>query len=199
MLIKRGFDLSLALLGMVLLLPLLLLISILVALDSRGGVFYSQYRIGYKCVAFKLIKFRTMYVNADKLGLLTIGNSDRRITQIGYWLRKYKLDELPQLINIILGDMSFVGPRPEVPKYVRLYSVDQLRILSIKPGLTGQDSINYFNESELLANAADPEKAYITEILPKKVQQNLAYIDHRSFWGDITIIYRTAMRVFRTR
>ena len=136
-----------------------------------------------------------MYTHSDRLGLLTIGNSDLRITGTGNWLRKYKVDELPQLINILLGNMSFVGPRPEVPKYVMCYTKAQLRVLSVKPGLTDLASILFFNENELLAKADDPEKLYLKEIIPAKIKQNLNYIDRRSFFGDIDIIFKTLTKV----
>lgn len=136
-----------------------------------------------------------MYTDADKGGLLTIGYHDYRITPSGYWLRKYKLDELPQLFNILFGDMSFVGPRPEVRKYVELYTLKQLKVLSIKPGITDRASIQYFNENELLAGADDPEKLYVNEIIPSKIQYNLDYINEQSLWVDIKIIFQTIKRL----
>lgn len=193
--VKAIFDFWGALFGITLILPLFLLIGILIILDSKGGVFYRQRRIGYHLKPFYLIKFRTMHPNSDHLGLLTIGNSDERITRVGCWLRKYKMDELPQLINILLGDMSFVGPRPEVSKYVKFYSENQLRVLSVKPGLTDQASLSYFDENEILAKTTNPEMTYITEIIPTKIRQSLNYIDHQSFWGDVTIIYKTLTKV----
>ena len=136
-----------------------------------------------------------MYVNADKAGLLTIGHHDYRITTAGYWLRKYKLDELPQLFNVLIGDMSFVGPRPEVRKYVEIYSPKQQRVLSVKPGITDKASIMYFNENELLAAAHEPEQFYINEIIPSKIQYNLDYIDKHNLWLDIKIIWQTLKKV----
>jgi lipopolysaccharide/colanic/teichoic acid biosynthesis glycosyltransferase len=138
-----------------------------------------------------------MFVNSDRFGYLTVGSRDMRITQVGYWLRKFKLDELPQLINVLLGDMSFVGPRPEVRKYVNLYTSRQLRVLSIKPGITDWASIYFFNENELLANAEEPEKLYITQIIPSKIFHNLNYIDERDFWVDIKIIFQTIQRIVK--
>lgn len=195
MFLKRAFDVCLASTGIILLLPLFAIIALLICIDSRGGAFYVQRRVGRNCIDFNLIKFRTMYTNADRGGLLTIGNRDFRITAVGYWLRKYKLDELPQLFNIFLGHMSFVGPRPEVRKYVDMYTPQQQRVLSIKPGITDRASIQYFNENELLAVAEDPEKLYITEIIPSKIQYNLDYIDNQNLWVDIVIICQTIKRI----
>lgn len=188
---KRIFDLLLSLAALLLLSPLFILISIWVKLDSKGHVFYRQTRVGRKKVCFKLIKFRTMCSGADRQGLLTVGDHDCRITRAGYWLRKYKIDELPQLLNILKGEMSFVGPRPEVSKYVALYNPVQQRILSVRPGITDWASIEYIDESELLAKASDPEHFYRTDIIPKKLQQGLKYIDHKSLWTDLHIILMT--------
>lgn len=188
---KRLFDLILSLAALIFLLPLFILISIWLKLDSKGPVFYSQIRVGRKKVCFKLIKFRTMVGGADRQGLLTVGDHDSRITRAGYWLRKFKIDELPQLLNIVRGDMSFVGPRPEVSKYVALYNPVQQRVLSVRPGITDWASIEYINESELLAKASDPEHFYQTDIIPKKLQQGLKYIDHKSLWTDLHIILLT--------
>jgi lipopolysaccharide/colanic/teichoic acid biosynthesis glycosyltransferase len=195
MILKRGFDVCFAFTGIMLLSPMFIVIAVLISIDSKGGVFYTQRRVGRNHIDFDLFKFRTMYTNADRNGLLTIGYHDYRITPIGYRLRKYKLDELPQLFNILLGDMSFVGPRPEVRKYVEMYTLQQQRVLSIKPGITDKASIRYFNENELLAGAEDPEKLYINEIIPSKIQYNLDYIDKQSLWVDIKIICQTLKRV----
>jgi lipopolysaccharide/colanic/teichoic acid biosynthesis glycosyltransferase len=197
MFVKRVFDLCFAVIGIVLFFPLFILISLLIIIDSKGPVFYIQRRVGRNRVDFKLFKFRTMFVNSDRFGYLTVGSRDMRITQVGYWLRKFKLDELPQLINVLLGDMSFVGPRPEVRKYVNLYTSRQLRVLSIKPGITDWASIYFFNENELLANAEEPEKLYITQIIPSKIFHNLNYIDERDFWVDIKIIFQTIQRIVK--
>lgn len=188
---KRIFDLILSLVALILFFPLFILIALWLKLDSKGPVFYSQIRVGRKKVNFKLLKFRTMYRGADRRGLLTVGDHDCRITRAGYWLRKYKIDELPQLLNILRGDMSFVGPRPEVGKYVALYNPVQQRVLSVRPGITDWASIEYINESELLAKASDPEHFYRTDIIPKKLQQGLKYIDHKSIWTDLHIIFLT--------
>ena len=188
---KRLFDFMLSLAALILLSPLFIFISIWLKLDSKGPVFYHQTRVGRKKVCFQLIKFRTMYGGADRQGLLTVGDRDARITRAGYLLRKYKIDELPQLLNIIKGDMSFVGPRPEVSKYVALYDSIQQRVLSVRPGITDWASIEYINESELLAKATDPEDFYKSYIIPKKLQQGLKYIDHKSLWTDLEIMIMT--------
>jgi lipopolysaccharide/colanic/teichoic acid biosynthesis glycosyltransferase len=192
---KRVFDFCFAIIGIIVLSPLFILVSVWIMLDSRGGVFYLQDRVGLNHVNFKLIKFRTMYIGSDKKGLLTIGNNDSRITRSGCWLRRKKLDELPQLFNILLGNMSFVGPRPEVTKYVKLYTPEQERVLSIKPGITDWASIQYFDENELLSKSTDPERLYVSEIIPSKIIKNLDYIDHHSFWTDMKIIHQTLKRI----
>jgi lipopolysaccharide/colanic/teichoic acid biosynthesis glycosyltransferase len=144
---------------------------------------------------FKLFKFRTMYANADKKGLITIGMNDSRITPIGYYLRKYKIDELPQLANVLMGDMSIVGPRPEVEKYTQLYNQEQLKVLSVKPGITDLASIKYSNENEILAKFSDPNKAYIEQIMPDKLKLNLEYIEKQSLWFDMKIIFATLFKI----
>ena len=146
---KRFFDILCALFGLIILSPILLIIAILIKLESKGPVFYRQIRVGKNNIDFRIFKFRTMYVGSDKKGLLTLGDRDTRVTKVGYYLRKYKLDELPQLINVLIGDMSFVGPRPEVRKYVNLYSEDDLRIFNIRPGITDYASIEFRDEAEL--------------------------------------------------
>ena len=191
MVTKRIFDVLMSFTGILMILPLLIFIAIMVVLDSKGGVIYSQNRVGRNKVNFKLFKFRTMKLGADKGSLLTIGNHDQRITKSGYWLRKYKLDELPQLFNIFLGDMSFVGPRPEVIKYVALYNMQQQRVLSVKPGLTDWASLAFIDENQLLVKAENPEMYYINHIIPLKINQNLRYIDHHNLWIDIKIILLT--------
>ena len=191
---KRSFDIIMSALGMFCLSPLLLLLSLAIILNSGFPVFYFQERIGKGGHAFKLIKFRTMRTNSK--GLQITLDKDPRITSIGSVLRKYKLDELPQLLNIFFGQMSFVGPRPEVRKYVELYTAEEKKIISIKPGLTGLDSLNYSQESELLKNTIDPEHTYITEILPEKIKLNLVYLEKRSFGYDISIILATIKKIF---
>jgi lipopolysaccharide/colanic/teichoic acid biosynthesis glycosyltransferase len=192
---KMIFDLCFAVIGIIVLSPLFIIISLWIIIDTGGGVFYLQDRVGLNHANFKLIKFRTMNVGSDKKGLLTIGNDDNRITKSGGWLRRNKLDELPQLFNILLGDMSFVGPRPEVSKYVKLYTPDQQRVLSVKPGLTDWASIQYFNENEILSKSENPEKLYISEIIPSKLIKNLDYINHHSFWIDMKIIHQTLRKI----
>ena len=195
--IKRLFDISISFLALVILLPVLIIISIWVLLDSKGGIFYRQRRVGKNNRDFTLLKFRTMHPGADARGLLTVGERDPRITGAGYSLRRTKLDELPQLINILAGDMSLVGPRPEVRKYVDLYTDEQLKVLDIRPGLTDNASLAYIDESEILAKSEDPEKTYIETILPAKLELNLQYIHERSMGKDIGIIFRTISGIFR--
>jgi len=191
---KRLFDIIFSLLGLLILAPLLLLIGISIKIDSKGSVFYKQIRVGKNNKDFKIYKFRTMCTDADKLGLLTIGNNDSRITKLGYYLRKYKIDEWPQLINVLLGNMSFVGPRPEVRKYVNYYNTRQKQVLNYKPGITDLASIAYKNESATLAKQQNSEAYYIKKILPKKIKINLAYIKQRSFLKDIKVIFKTIFK-----
>ncbi len=189
--IKRAFDFTSSLLGFILLLPLFLTVSIWIALDSKGGVFYRQVRVGRGGKDFTLYKFRSMRVGADKSGLLTVGGRDSRITTSGYFIRRYKIDELPQLINVIRGDMSLVGPRPEVRKYVDLYTDEQKKVLNVRPGITDIASIKYRDENNILSEQADPEKYYIEAIMPDKLTLNLEYINNRSFFKDIETIFKT--------
>lgn len=194
---KRFFDIFFSLLGLVILFVPLLFIAILISLDSRGGIFYKQIRVGKDGTDFNLLKFRSMKTDADKAGLLTIGGRDNRITNIGYYLRKYKIDELPQLINVLLGDMSLVGPRPEVRKYVDLYNSEQKQVLSVKPGITDYASIEYSNENEILGKAENPEEVYINEIMPAKLKLNLKYIEEQGIATDLKIIFRTIGKIMR--
>jgi lipopolysaccharide/colanic/teichoic acid biosynthesis glycosyltransferase len=189
--LKRLFDIVVSFLGIIILLPLLLIVAVLIVLDSKGGIFYIQKRVGKNNKDFSLYKFRTMHVNSDKKGLITIGAADPRVTKAGLFLRKYKLDELPQLFNVLFGDMSFVGPRPEVRKYVSLYNKNQLKVLSIRPGITDLASIEFRNENELLDGVKDPETYYINNILPAKLELNLKYISKSSFLYDIGLILKT--------
>ncbi|MDR0790503.1 MAG: sugar transferase [Bacteroidales bacterium] len=188
---KRCFDATSSFFGLLVLSPFLLLLSICVLFSSKGGVFYRQQRVGRHNKDFTLYKFRSMRLNADRQGLLTVGGKDSRVTKVGYFIRKYKLDELPQLFNVLKGDMSLVGPRPEVRKYVNLYTPRQQQVLSLRPGITDPASIAYRNENDLLARATDPENFYITEVMPSKLELNLQYIATRSFFGDIKIIFQT--------
>ncbi len=195
--IKRLFDFTASLIGLIILSPLFALVSILIILDSKGPVFYFQSRVGKHNKDFKLVKFRTMRPNADKSGLLTTSSRDNRITQIGYYLRKYKIDELPQLLNVIIGDMSLVGPRPEVRIYVNLYTQKQLEVLDVKPGITDLASIRYSDENLLLGNQINPEQFYIDTILQDKLNLNLEYVRENSFLNDLKIIYLTVIKIFR--
>lgn len=192
---KRAFDFILSLIGLILLSPIFLIISLLIALSSKGGVFYKQTRVGKDNIDFKVYKFRSMIVNADKKGLLSIGKDGRdpRITKIGYILRKYKLDELPQLINVLNGDMSLVGPRPEVRKYVDLYDNKQKEILKVRPGITDIASITFRNENDLLSQSPNPEQYYIQEIMPKKISLSLEYVKTRTLIKDIKLIFKTIL------
>lgn len=192
---KRLFDILFSLIGIICMLPLLLLVVACLKLDSAGPVFYTQVRVGLNRKCFWLIKFRTMCAGADKKGLLTVGK-DNRITAVGVWLRRYKVDELPQLINILKGEMSFVGPRPEVPFYVDMYDDGQRRVLSVKPGITDWASIRYIRENELLAGAENPEAFYIQTVMPSKILQNLEYVDHHNLWTDCKIISYTIKNIF---
>jgi lipopolysaccharide/colanic/teichoic acid biosynthesis glycosyltransferase len=193
---KRIVDLAFSLTAFLLLLPLLLLIALWIKAGSKGPVMYRQVRVGKGNTDFRIYKFRTMYVGSDRAGLITVGGRDPRITRSGYFLRKYKLDELPQLLNVISGDMSLVGPRPEVRKYVSLYSPEQMKVLSVKPGITDYASIEYSDENELLAKATDPDKEYIENIMPAKLALNLKYIREQSLATDFRIIMATVRKVF---
>jgi lipopolysaccharide/colanic/teichoic acid biosynthesis glycosyltransferase len=193
--IKRIFDFCFALIGVISLLPLFVVIGLIICIDSKGGVVFIQRRIGRNAVEFPMFKFRTMRIHTDNLGLLTVGSHDIRITKCGYWLRKFKLDELPQLFNVLAGHMSFVGPRPEVRRYVEYYNRMQKRTLLVKPGITDWASINYFNENDLLSVAESPEQFYINEILPVKAAQNLEYINHHNLWIDLEIIFLTIKKI----
>jgi lipopolysaccharide/colanic/teichoic acid biosynthesis glycosyltransferase len=192
---KRILDIIGSGMGLLILFPLLILIAILITLDSRGPIFFQQSRVGRNMRDFKLLKFRTMYYSTKTGSLLTIGNNDSRITKIGRWLRKYKLDELPQLVNVLSGEMSLVGPRPEVRKYVDLYTDNQRFVLSVKPGITDWASVEFFNENELLANAEDPENYYVQRIIPEKISHNLRYITHHDISVDLKIIFLTIRRM----
>lgn len=188
---KRVFDVMASGLGLLLLSPLFLIIAIWVKADSPGPVFYRQTRVGRGNRDFRLFKFRSMRVGSDKKGLITVGGHDPRVTRSGYYIRKYKLDELPQLINVFTGDMSLVGPRPEVRKYVDLYTPQQLHVLDVRPGITDLASIRYRNENELLEQAADPERYYREVVMQDKLRINSEYIADRSFFKDIKIIFLT--------
>lgn len=193
---KRIIDIFASAFMLILLFPFGLVIALLIACDSRGGVFYRQSRVGRYNRDFTLYKFRTMRTDADRLGLLTVGARDPRVTRVGYYLRKYKIDELPQLLNILSGDMSFVGPRPEVRKYVDLYNNEQKKVLSVRPGLTDYASIAYINENEILEKANDKEQTYINEIMPKKIKLNMKFIQNPSLYQYFKIILLTIKSIF---
>lgn len=195
MLAKRIFDILFSFLGLLFLSPIFLLISILIISESKGGVFYFQNRVGLNNNDFKLFKFRTMFSNSDKKGLITVGMRDSRITKVGYYLRKYKLDELPQLVNVFIGTMSFVGPRPEVRKYVDTYNQAQRQVLTVKPGITDYASIEYSNENELLGNSSEPEILYINTIMPHKLELNLKYIQNKGLLTDLKLILLTIKKI----
>ena len=192
---KRGLDILLSSIALLLLSPCFLLICMLIIIESRGGAFYIQTRVGRDNQDFRLLKFRSMRKETDKRGLLTLGDNDRRITRVGYYLRKFKIDEFPQLINIIKGEMSIVGPRPEVRKYVNLYSDEQQQVLTVRPGLTDYASLHYIDEGSLLAQADNPEKLYIEEIMPHKIALNLEYIRNQSIGEDFKIISETLFKI----
>jgi lipopolysaccharide/colanic/teichoic acid biosynthesis glycosyltransferase len=192
---KRIFDFTLSLGGIMVLSPIFLLIALVIKLESKGNVLFTQMRVGKGAKDFYLFKFRSMYIDSEKNGQLTVGMKDPRITGIGYLLRKFKIDELPQLLNVLIGNMSFVGPRPEVRKYVALYSPEQLTVLTVKPGITDKASLKYFNENELLEKSTNPEQTYINEIMPEKLKINIEYIQQRSIGQDFTIIFKTIWRI----
>lgn len=194
---KRSFDILSSLVVLIISSPILIIISILIVSTSKGGVFFRQNRVGKGGIDFGLFKFRTMKPNSESAGQITVGGRDPRITKIGYYLRKFKLDELPQLLNILKGDMSVVGPRPEVRRYVDLYNEQQLRVLSVRPGLTDYASIEYINENEILGKADDPDKAYIEEVMPAKLELNLKYIADQSFLLDLKLVFRTIGKIFK--
>jgi len=188
---KRLFDIICSSIGLIILCPLFLVTALWIKLDSKGPVFYRQIRVGRNSQDFAILKFRSMYVDSDRKGLITIGGRDPRVTRAGYYIRTYKLDELPQLINVLKGDMSFVGPRPEVRKYVDLYTKEQLGVLTIRPGITDAASIKYRNENDLLAAQTDPEHYYISVIMPDKLNINLDYVAHHTCMGDLHLILQT--------
>lgn len=196
--IKRGIDILFSLIGLICLFPFFIFISFFIFITSKGGVFFVQLRVGKNNKDFKLYKFRTMFLNSDNKGLLTVGNNDERITKLGYYLRKNKLDELPQLINVLNGTMSLVGPRPEVRRYVNLYNSEQKSILDVKPGITDFASIMYFNENEILANSVNPEQTYINEIMPIKLELNKQYINEMSLLTDLKIIFKTFIKLINS-
>ena len=193
---KRIFDVIASGLGLIVLSPLFLILAIWIKLDSKGPVFYRQTRVGRFGRNFRIFKFRSMRVGSDKGILLTVGGHDPRITRSGAFVRKFKIDELPQLINVFVGDMSFVGPRPEVPYYVEMYTEEQKGVLSVRPGITDLASIKYRDENEILGRVADPEAYYVSTLMPDKLNINLEYVKKHSFIGDIKIIFMTIFEIF---
>lgn len=188
---KRLFDISASFIGLLLLSPILIALAIWIKLDSRGPVFFKQIRVGKGGKDFKILKFRSMYLDSEKSGQITVGDRDPRVTKSGYYIRKYKFDEIPQLFNVLKGEMSIVGPRPEVRRYVNLYTKDQMQILSVRPGITDPASIKYRNENEILEKVEDPEDYYTKVIMQDKIRYNLEYIENKSFHYDIKLIIRT--------
>lgn len=192
---KRLFDIIFSALGIIILSPIFLLLWFTIKLESHGPALFMQTRVGKNNKDFKLIKFRSMYLNSESFGQLTVGMRDPRITNVGYTLRKYKLDELPQLLNVLKGDMSLVGPRPEVRKYVNMYTPEQIKVLEVNPGITDYASIQFINENHLLANAENPDEYYINNIMPKKLEMNLQYIKSNNPFKDISLILKTIFRI----
>jgi lipopolysaccharide/colanic/teichoic acid biosynthesis glycosyltransferase len=194
----RFFDILFSIIGLLIFSPLFIAISLWIKLDSQGPILFRQHRVGKDGADFIILKFRSMIVKSDPGKALTIGNNDPRLTRAGYFLRKYKLDELPQLINVLIGDMSLVGPRPEVPKYVAFYTEEQRKVLNIRPGITDYASIRFIDENEVLARAENPEEYYIQIIMPKKLKINSEFIDHRNLLTYFKIIFKTIGKIFHS-
>lgn len=188
---KRTFDIIASGLGLLCLSPLFAVLAVWIKCDSKGPVFYRQVRVGKGNKDFRLFKFRSMRPDSDKLGLITVGGHDPRVTRSGYYIRKYKLDEFPQLINVFKGDMSLVGPRPEVRKYVDMYTPAQMHVLDVRPGITSLASIRYRNENDILAASDDPDRTYIERVMPDKLAIDLEYVKRASLWNDIKLIFST--------
>lgn len=193
----RFFDIIFSIIGLVILSPIFIVLYLLIRIESKGGGFYSQERIGKNGKPFKLYKFRSMRIGSDKKGLITIGEKDNRITKTGFILRKYKLDELPQLWNVFIGDMSLVGPRPEVKKYTDLYIEEQKQVLQVRPGITDWASIKYVDENKILGEAKDPDEAYVNLIMPNKIKLNMVYIQHQTLGEYFKIIFTTFKEIVR--
>ncbi len=196
---KRLFDIVASGLGLIVLSPLFIILAIWIKLDSKGPVFYRQVRVGYKNKDFRIFKFRSMRVGADKGSLVTIGGHDPRVTRSGYFIRKFKFDELPQLINVFFGDMSLVGPRPEVRHYVDYWTPEQMHVLDVRPGITDPASIKFRNENELMEKAEDPEKYYIEVIMQEKIKLYLEYVEKHSFFYDLGLIFKTFWVIVKER
>lgn len=197
--LKRTFDLAVSFLGLIFFCPLMLYIGYKIKKEDRGSIFYRGVRIGMSGKPFRIFKFRTMVENAERIGSLSTSEDDARITKVGRFLRKYKLDEIPQFINVLKGEMSFVGPRPEVPAEVDTYSEQEKKILSVRPGITDWASLHFHDEGEILKGSMDPHKTYQEKIKPKKLQLAIQYVEDRSFLTDIKIILDTMLTLFRTR
>ena len=189
--LKRTFDIVASGLGLLALAPLFAVVALWIKCDSQGSVFYRQVRVGRGNRDFRLFKFRSMRPDSDRLGLITVGGRDPRVTRSGYYIRKYKLDELPQLINVFKGDMSLVGPRPEVRKYVDMYTPEQMRVLDVRPGITSLASIRYRNENDILAAPDNPDRTYVEKVMPDKLAIDLEYVPKANLWTDIRLIFAT--------
>jgi lipopolysaccharide/colanic/teichoic acid biosynthesis glycosyltransferase len=193
----RIFDIVFSFIGLLICLPLFIFIYLMIVIESKGGGFYKQKRVGRNNIDFSLYKFRSMQIGSDKKGLITVGGNDPRMTKVGVFVRRFKLDELPQLFNVLIGDMSLVGPRPEVRKYVNLYSKEQFKVLNIRPGITDYASIAYVDENIILGSAINPEKVYIEEIMPDKIRLNMKYIDNHSIKEYFYIIFLTFWHIVK--
>lgn len=193
----RFCDIVLSFIGLLFLCPLFLIVALWIVIDNPGPVFYRQQRVGKDGVNFGLLKFRSMRVGADKMSLITIGDRDPRVTHAGYYIRKYKLDELPQLLNVLIGEMSLVGPRPEVRRYVETYTEEQRKVLSVRPGITDYASIEYIDENTLLAQSDNPDKTYIDQIIPAKIALNMKWIHHQTLGEYLKIIFLTFAKIIR--
>ncbi|MCH2199525.1 MAG: sugar transferase [Flavobacteriales bacterium] len=194
---KRLFDMLASAIAIIVLLPLFIIIATWIFIDDGTPIFFRQRRVGKDQREFRIYKFRSMYKDTESSGQLTIGGKDPRVTKSGYFIRKYKIDEFPQLLNVLAGDMSIVGPRPEVPKYVKYYSEEQLEVLSVRPGMTDPASIEFINEDEVLGKSEDPEKTYIEEILPQKLTLQLGYVKKSGLVYDIKLIMQTLGKILR--
>ncbi len=194
---KRVFDIIFSGFVLMCFLPIGGIIALCIALESKGGIFFKQERIGKNGAPFQLLKFRSMFINSESMGKITVGKKDARITGMGYFIRKYKLDEFPQFINVLKGEMSIVGPRPEVKEYVDLYTESQRKILQVKPGITDLASLAYFHENELLAKSDNPQQTYIQEVMPEKIRLNEKYLANPSLSQDLVIICKTFAKIFR--
>ena len=196
---KRAIDIVFSLIGLLMLLPFLPFVAIMIKLDSRGPVFYLQERVGKDFRIFVIYKFRTMMVNADQQGALITAAGDKRITKVGAFLRKYKIDELPQLFNVLKGDMSFVGPRPEVSEYVHLFKSDYRKLLTVRPGITDPASLKYSNEENILGMSKVSQDVYMNRILPEKIRLSSNYIDSHTLLTDLKLIVMTLLKTSRTK